>query len=337
MKQYFENVVIFGGNGFIGGHLASYLLEHKLAGQIYLVDHVKLTPDTWPQMLQRAFSSGQIQYVQHDVRNKIDSHDLPQKVDLIVNLAAVHKQPGHKSEEYFETNILGAENVCQWAREINCRTIIFTSSIAVYGSSKQAKDEFSLTTPDSPYGISKIIAEKIHSIWQAEDQINRKLLIVRPGVIYGFGEKGNVSRMIKAILGHYFFFTGNKKVQKAGGYVKELCNAMLFMLGKLNEQRSSVQIFNFTMDPAPTLEDYAKAITKTAGVKRNIIEVPFRLLLWASYFTQFLSKSLRPERIHKLQNYNNITPKILKQSQYTYIYNLESGLKDWRDNHIQDW
>ena len=37
--------------------------------------------------------------------------------DLIINLAAIHRMPGHKDFEYFETNIKGAENICDFAED----------------------------------------------------------------------------------------------------------------------------------------------------------------------------------------------------------------------------
>src|SRR5690606_13352729 len=109
----------------------------------------------------------------------------------------------------------------------------------------ESKSEDSLTMPLTPYGVSKLTAEKIHMQWQAKDSASRKLLVVRPGVIFGAGERGNVTRMVKALLGHYFFYTGNQAVRKAGGYVKELCHAMAFMLDRQDETNQPVLLFNF--------------------------------------------------------------------------------------------
>ena len=57
--------------------------------------------------------------------------------------------------------------------------------------------------PDTAYGISKLVAEKIHQIWQKDDD-NKKLITIRPGVVFGPGEDGNVPRLIKAIKNNYF-------------------------------------------------------------------------------------------------------------------------------------
>ena len=100
---------------------------------------------------------------------------------LYIIWRAIHKTPGHAYSEYFRTNINGAENVCDFAREKNINTIVFTSSIASYGTWEGEKYEDSLPLPTSAYGSSKLVAEVIHKRWQVEKSSERKLMIVRPG------------------------------------------------------------------------------------------------------------------------------------------------------------
>ena len=100
----YKSCVLFGGNGFIGSHLAADFLENNLVEHITLSDIVTATPDKWPKNLQLAFAAGKIDYVKVDVRNPISNDKLPSEVDLIVNLAAVHKEPGHEAHEYFATD-----------------------------------------------------------------------------------------------------------------------------------------------------------------------------------------------------------------------------------------
>ena len=60
-------------------------------------------------------------------------------VDLIIDLAAIHKEPGHNEIEYFQTNVNGSKNICEFAKNVNCKNIIFTSSISVYGPGDHEK------------------------------------------------------------------------------------------------------------------------------------------------------------------------------------------------------
>ena len=139
------NVLITGSSGFISSHLICYLSKNYNC-DIYGID-LKKTKNT---------------YLVCDVKNKLQSSNLPKKFDLIINLAAIHREPGHKQNEYFDTNILGAENVTEFAEQVNCNHIIFTSSISPYGIEDKLKDEHTVPCPNTSYGSSKLAAEKIH-------------------------------------------------------------------------------------------------------------------------------------------------------------------------------
>lgn len=75
--------------------------------------------------------------------------------------------------------------------------MIFTSSIAPYGAAEALKKETTLPTPNTPYGISKLVAEKIHETWKEKNQ--GQLIIVRPGIVYGKGEHGNMTRLYAGV------------------------------------------------------------------------------------------------------------------------------------------
>jgi nucleoside-diphosphate-sugar epimerase len=259
------SAVIFGGTGFIGAFFSQYLLKNKYVDQIYLVDIESANEKNFEFRKNQIMSDQRISFIRADVRKSLD-FKVSGKVKIIANFAAIHREPGHQKFEYFETNINGADFVCKFSERVKCENIIFSSSIAPYGSSEDIKDERSIPIPDSPYGCSKLVAEKIHQIWQAKDK-NRYLTIVRPGVVFGPGEGGNVSRLIKAVIHKYFCYIGNKNTIKAGIYVKELCRAMLWVHEKQKSEKVMYVLFNMTMDSSPTVENYVKAICKTAKIK----------------------------------------------------------------------
>jgi len=263
-------------------------------------------------------------------------------VDLVANLAAVHREPGHKPHEYFATNILGAENVCAWTEQVDCRRIIFTSSIAPYGPTENEKDESALPVPVTPYGASKLAAEKIHIAWQRGAR-DRRLLIVRPGVVFGPGEGGNLTRLVRAVLGWYFFYMGNRQTRKAGGYVKELCHTLTWVMERQAAQDIGTVLFNFTMDPAPTVEEYVQTVCQVAGVRRFVPALPYAFFLGASYPIEALSfpfgiqQPISPVRIRKLVHSNNIVPTYLRKAGYQYRYTLTHALTDWYRERPEDW
>jgi GlcNAc-P-P-Und epimerase len=337
-----KSVVLFGGTGFIGTHLTQHLLRSDLAEKILLVDLEPPREAAYAQLLQFGLQSGRVAFVAHDIRKPVPCGLLPGGADLVFNLAAVHREPGHKAQEYFETNLLGAENVCKWAGEAGCRTMVFTSSISPYGPSEEKKTEESLPAPETPYGSSKLAAEKIHLGWQAAEA-ERKLLILRPGVVYGPGEGGNVTRLVRSLAGGYFVYLGNRRTVKAAGYVKELCLVATFGLEKLRTAESPAMLLNFTMNPPPDMESMVNAILKVIGKHHNPLNVPAGLLLGLSYpllaieHVLGINLPINPVRVRKLIRSNNVRAELLKSLGYKYSYSLESSFRDWKQDAPGDF
>lgn len=335
--------IVFGGTGFIGSFFSEFLLKSNRVDKVYLADLKPVCQKRFAAMLSPFVETGQLEYVHCDVRMPIGNQlcDID-KVDLIANFAAIHREPGHALQEYYQTNLLGAENVCDWARDLNCREIIFTSSIAPYGPSNEPKSETAVPEPVSAYGGSKLVAEKIHTLWSAE-HIKNRLTIVRPGVVFGPGEGGNVSRLVKATLSGYFFYMGNQDTRKAGTYVRELVFALDWVHEKLKASNSRAVIFNMTMSPAPSVSEYVDAIQKVAGSRRKIRSVPFALLYSMSFVIELASKLLgrtqpiSPTRLKKVVKSNHIVPNYLLENNYVYKYSLESALEEWKQIAPDEW
>ena len=310
-----SNYLIFGGSGFIGFHLTMHIQEF-FDGEAFIFD------------IENAKTT-QVQFENVDVRKEIRTHAIPKSDDVIFNLAAVHRTPGHPSNEYFETNILGAENVCNYARKHHINTIVFTSSIAVYGTYEEQKSESKIPMPDIPYGISKLTAEYIHKLWQQEDPKNRKLIIVRPGVVFGENENGNFTRLINSLSKKRFFYPGRTDTKKGCIYVKDLVHSMT---GMVEKEDVGVYIYNMTYDPSPSIMEICKTISATAEFGKPFIKLPsFVLLMIAKvFYFMFRNENFHPDRVRKLMISNDINGNKLK-GKYPPKFGLEKGLKDWME------
>tara|TARA_B100002019_G_scaffold126528_1_gene108978 strand:- start:5428 stop:6447 length:1020 start_codon:yes stop_codon:yes gene_type:complete len=338
-----KTAVIFGGSGFIGMFFAEHLLNTCSFNKVYILDlESPYEKDLSFRKQQFKKNLDSIYFVKCDVRKKIDW--IPEeKISLIANFAAIHREPGHENHEYYETNILGAENVCSWAEVIACDSIIFSSSIAPYGVEEIQKNELSIPVPVTAYGGSKLVAEKIHTIWHEKDSLSRNLIIVRPGVVFGPGEGGNVSRLIKAIKNRYFVYIGNQHIRKAGVYIKELCHAMTWCLKKASTMDKKVILFNMTMNPGPSVKEYVISITNTLGIRTYIPRVPFKLLLFLAYLIDFFAKPFRikhpfsPVRVNKLVKSNDIKPLFLTENNYKFLFDLDQAFLDWKKDCPDEW
>lgn len=343
------NYIIFGGTGFIGTHLANLLNDSHPNAKIWnldIVDPSKLEAIDNEEE-RRAYCSiknwktpvveGETRkavFIHCDVRNPIGQLPFtPTEEDIIFNLAAVHRTPGHPDFDYFDANIHGAENVCDFARKYGITNIVFTSSIAPYGAAEQLKEETTLPTPNTPYGISKLVAEKIHQTWQAE-ATNRKLTILRPGVVFGKGENGNFTRLYWGIKKHTFVYPGRKDTIKASIYVKELVR---FMMWNVEERQTPSEIYNCTFEPAYSLEKIVTVIKEQTGLTQKVPYIPNALIMPLASIAKFMGSPMGicPERVKKLQISTNICGKKLAESGYQFKWTFEEAVKDWFNDNKQ--
>ena len=326
------NYIIFGGSGFIGTHLIHLLKEEvvRQGDKIYDLDIVM--PGEEGVVLGVVEKNEGVEYIRLDVRKPIEFDFQPTKDDIIFNLAAVHRTPGHPDNEYFETNIYGAENVIAFAEKYHIQKILFTSSIAPYGAAEELKEETTLPTPNTPYGISKFVAEKIHQAWQSRDK-ERELTIVRPGVVYGKGEHGNFTRLYWGIRKRYFFYTGRKDTVKACIYVKELVR--FFKYRMIDNSFKGCDIFNCTFEPAYRIDEICNTMMKATEMKRHIFLIPGWLLMSAATVLGPIGGKkigIHPARVKKLMISTNISGKKLASTSYKFHYTLEESIRDWYED-----
>lgn len=330
------NYIITGGTGFIGTHLTNLLNEVHPVVKVWNLDIVKPgTPNPVVKNYKPAVRDGEklgSSFVECDVRKPIGELPFtPTAEDVIFNFAAVHRTPGHEDIEYFETNIRGAENVCAFAEKYGIKNMVFSSSIAPYGASEQLKTEDTLPTPNTPYGISKLVAEKIHMAWQKGGE-GRKLTIVRPGVVFGRGENGNFTRLYWGIRKHTFAYPGRKDTIKACVYVKELVR---FILWNVEDRKTPFDIFNCTFEPAYTIEQIVKAMKKVTGLSQSVPYIPNSIIMPMAACAKILGSPMGicPARVKKLQISTNICGSKMKESGYQSKWSFEEALDDWyKDN-----
>ncbi len=306
--------IIFGGSGFVGTHLSNHL---KNIGSNFL------SLDIVDPILT------DILYDSCDVRNKISLDVNSNTATIIINLAAIHKTPGHPDQHYFETNIKGAENVCDFAREKNINTIVFTSSIAVYGTYEDKKSESTLPMPDIPYGISKLSAEYIHKKWQAEDPLNRRLIILRPGVVFGMYEKANFTRLINSLSKNFFAYVGRKDTKKACIYVKDLTKVIY----DLSLDKSLYcETYNVSYNPSQPINEIVTIASEIGNMKFPRLLIPRNVILFLSsiLYSLFKKKDFNPKRMTKLVVSNDIDA-VKIMNKVAFKFGFREGIKDWMD------
>jgi nucleoside-diphosphate-sugar epimerase len=325
--------VIFGGTGYIGRKFCEHLLDRQQAGRILLAD-LTPPPAEWTNRM-RSRGGGAIEFRACDVRQPIAPQLGAEPVDWIVNLAAVHREPGHAAHEYFDTNLAGARQVCAYAEQIACRTILFSSSIAVYGETRGPTDEYTPLYPDTPYGISKLCAELIHEGW-LNKAADRKLVVVRPGVVYGPGDPGNILRMIHAIQRGLFFFPGDPEVRKSYAYISGLLESMVYTLG----HRERFITCNYVEKDTESLRQLVAIVRRKLQARMPVLRMPIGALQAAAGVLQVLSagrSGIHPARVRKAARPTHIVPRRLIELGFPFRYDFESSIEDWLRQAPEDF
>lgn len=322
-----NKAIIFGGAGYIGTHLAIYLLEHKRFDKIIIAD-------IEPIKNELLKSSENVEYYFCDVRDEIPTK-IGTEVDWIFNFAAIHREPGHEHWEYFDTNLKGARNISNFADEVDCNNIFFTSSIAVYGPTIDETPEDTLKTPNSAYGSSKYAAELIQEKWRVSKP-GRRLIVVRPGVVYGPGDPGNILRMIKAIQKGYFAYPGSTDIKKSYAYIYGLLESMIFFMEKEVEQVK----YNYVEYPTESLGSVTSIVKEELNSNAPIFSLPMFLLKPASKIVYSIlgdKTPVHPRRVEKAAMPTNIIPKVLIKEDFDFQYDFRTSLRHWQEILPEDF
>lgn len=251
-------ILLTGGSGFIGRHFHSTLKNEIL---------VNLDLEVPKFSYESTFVKGDIRILA-DVRKAVKKRP----ITTILSLAAKHHDFGIGHDEYFDTNEDGTRIICQVASENNIKEIIFYSSVAVYGIREEVSFEEMLPNPDSPYGASKLAGEKVLEKW-AEENPERKVLVIRPTLAFGSGNVANMYNLIKQIDSGFYFHLGKSANIKSIAYVENLVQATLFLKNKL---RPGVQVYNYVDEPQLSSREIANVIAGALH-KKIRITIPQRL------------------------------------------------------------
>ena len=328
--------IIFGGSGYIGSNLLSFLIKKQTFDKYYVFDIKPLNG------FNKELSNNTVIYQKIDVRDDINPEIEIKKINReeswIYNFAAIHREPGHEYKEYFDTNIPGAKNVNNFASKSGIKNIFFTSSIAPYGRSLEERTENSTLYPETAYGISKGMAELIHEKWQKEDP-SRRIVIVRPSVIFGPKDPGNVYRMIKALKKGTFILPNGGNVIKAYGYVHGLVESMLFTMQKSEDKI----VYNYAENPIVPLNSMVTIAKEVLNIKKPTLKLPVNILVIIAFFAQIMFKligkksDIHPVRVKKAGFPTNIKPLYLIDNGFEFKYEFKKAIAHWKKESPEDF
>lgn len=242
-----QTINVIGGSGFIGSRLVHRLItDEQLA--VKIID--KSINRTQPNLVQLG-----------DVRSLQQLRESVCENSIIVNLAAEHRDDVRPLTLYDEVNVGGAKNICTVARDKCVQTIIFTSTVAVYGFAPVGTNESGIIAPFNDYGRTKYEAEQIYKEWQAEVPDERILVIIRPTVVFGERNRGNVYNLLRQIASGKFVMVGNGQNRKSMAYVENVAAFIEYSMSF----KPGIHIYNYIDKPDFKMNSLVSKVNRILG------------------------------------------------------------------------
>ncbi len=149
-------VLVTGGAGYIGSHVARELLGR--GERVVILDRAPAAPN--------ALASPEMEYVSGDMRDRdpLDRIFDANNIDAVIHFAALKSVAESMSDPgvYFENNVGGTLSLLQAMSRASVHLLVFSSSCSVYGEPERVPvDEACRLLPANPYGESKLLVERM--------------------------------------------------------------------------------------------------------------------------------------------------------------------------------
>jgi nucleoside-diphosphate-sugar epimerase len=301
-------ICLIGGSGFVGTRLIDLL------GKSNCINLDKNPSNTYPEISNI-----------RDIRtiNHIDFF-----CNYVILLAAEHRDDIHPTSLYYDVNVEGTKNVLRIMDEKGIKNLIFTSSVAVYGLNKKNPEEGHQIDPFNHYGKSKWEAEQVIREWYKKDPKGKSVTIIRPTVIFGERNRGNVYNLLKQISSGKFLMIGKGQNKKSMAYVG---NVVAFIKDRIEKNEPGYHVYNYADKPDFTMSELSTVIENKMNLSIPKTRIPYWLGMLGGYgfdFMAFLSRKKLPVSSVRVKKFCATTQfdATKAHSIFNAPYTLEEGL-----------
>lgn len=258
-------IAIIGGSGFVG----TQLIQRMSKSATYdLLNIDKQQSETFPTITHIA-----------NVLDKDALTSLLVGVEVVILLAAEHRDDVSPTSLYYDVNVQGMRNTLEAMEIQGIKRIVFTSSVAIYGLNKVNPTEDFPADPFNHYGKSKWEAEQVLQNWY-KTHGDWNVNIVRPTVIFGEGNRGNVFNLLNQIASGKFMMIGNGENKKSMSYIG---NIIAFLEFLVVEKTSAYNVYNYVDKPDFNTNDLVHHTGEILAIKIPTLKIPYFLGMLGGY------------------------------------------------------
>jgi len=299
-----KNIVISGVTGFVGTNLKKYLASGYIVFGISRVVSFEKNITSYNE-----FSNSYLDDSTAFIHLAGKAHDLKNTSE---------------GSEYFEVNTELTKTVFNEFLKSNCKTFIYMSSVkAVADKVDGFLDEEAIPNPITAYGKSKLAAEEY--ILSQSIPIGRRVYILRPCMIHGPNNKGNLNLLYSFVSKGIPYPFGKYKNQRSFVSVENLC----FVIKELIENKNiDSGIYNIADDASLSTTELVQVIGEVIGKKAKILNIPKPIIKILAKIGDFLPFPINSERVEKLtENYCVSNLKIKKAINKVLPLSAKKGLE----------
>jgi nucleoside-diphosphate-sugar epimerase len=302
-------IVVTGATGSLG-----MALMHRLTDENYSVLGLGLSPSKIENMRKQGFDVKQC-----DITDLEKLQDCIKQSDLVIHCAAFAAPFGSK-KQFFNTNVLGTENVFQAAKNSSVSRIIAISSASIFDGMKHQKPHGDQTPdkrfrPKHPYGASKFDAELV-----CLDQPKDLWLGLRPRAVFGKGDQTLIPRLKRLIGKNHYKTIGNGDtlidITCLSNFIDAVCLAI-----KAPKQ-SLGQFYNISNGDPRTFKSIMQTYTSKSSKSYRQLKIPYIPILVFAYFFNSIA-SLVPGKKWEPR----ITPYGIRQVTSSLILDISGAKK----------
>lgn len=269
-------IIVTGGAGFIGSHVARALVAQGHA--VTILDDFNDFYNPAIKQANIADLKNQIEVIEMDLRDEENTYKIFDQVkpEATIHLAArAGVRPSILNPKlYLETNINGTFHVLEAARRVCCERIIFASSSSVYGLAKSVpfQEEMALPQTLSPYAATKLAGEQLCGNFSYLHGM--RAICLRFFTVYGPGQRPDLAihSFTDAIThGRSITQFGDGSTRRDYTYIDDIVQGVL---GAMKYEGARFEIFNLGESQTTTLSELIAALEKSIGRKAIIEHLP---------------------------------------------------------------
>lgn len=267
-----DRVLVTGGAGFIGSHLADSLLDS--GAEVLVFDDFSLGRR---EHLDRPDAAGRLAVIDGDIRSGSDLRPVAEFApDTVFHMAALHFIPycNAHPQEALDVNVLGLDAVIRSVRAVPVQRFVFPSSGAIYGFGDEPWPETAAALPDEIYGISKWMGEQLMGRF-SQDRPEVRTVIARLFNTYGPRETNPhvLPDIMRCLNEGKTVELGNLWPQRDLIFVTDTAAGLMAAA----PGEPGLAVFNVGTGTGTTIQDVLQAIEEITGNPLDVRQVPGRM------------------------------------------------------------